>query len=175
MAKKETDKDITVSKEKPGMEEASSGRMLTPFDEMEREMERWFGRFGHGWMRPFHWRRPFWADMEMPFEGMTPSVDVVDRDEEVLVRAELPGVDKKDLEVTLTEDTLTIKGSTKAEKKEEKGDYYRREVSSGSFSRTIRLPTAVDGDKVTSGFKDGILELTLPKVKKTKRHTIKVE
>ena len=103
------------------------------------------------------------------------AVDVSETENEFVVRAELPGVDKKDLEVTLSEDALTIKGSTKAEKEEEKGDYYRREVSSGSFSRTIRLPTAVDGDKVTSSFKDGILELTLPKVTKAKRHTIKVE
>jgi HSP20 family protein len=100
---------------------------------------------------------------------------VIDRDDEVVVRADLPGVDKKDLEVTLHEDALTIKGSTSSEKEEEKGDYFRREVSSGSFSRSIRLPTAVDGEKVSSSFKDGILELTLPKIKKTKRHTIKVE
>ena len=70
---------------------------------------------------------------------------------------------------------MTIKGETQREHKKEKGDYYRREVSSGSFSRTIRLPTAVNGDKVTSSFKDGILELTLPKVTKAKRQTIKVE
>ena len=175
MTTKETEKEVTVSKEKQGMTKIPEGRMPTPFEDMEREFERWFGRFGQGWMRPFHWGRPLWAEMGMPFEGITPSVDIVDREEELLVRAELPGVDKKNLEVTLTEDSLTIKGSTKAEKQEEKGDYFRREVSSGSFSRTIRLPTAVDGDKVTSSFKDGILELTLPKVTKAKRQTIKVE
>jgi HSP20 family protein len=175
MKTKETEKDVTVSKEKQGMAKTPESRMPTPFEEMEREFERWFGRFGHGWMRPLHWGRPLWSEMEMPFEGMTPSVDVIDRDDEVVVRAELPGVDKKDLEVTLHEDALTIKGSTSSEKEEEKGDYFRREVSSGSFSRSIRLPTAVDGEKVSSSFKDGILELTLPKIKKTKRHTIKVE
>jgi HSP20 family protein len=175
MTTKDTEKEVTVSKEKQEMAKASESRMPTPFEEMEREFERWFGRFGHGWMRPFHWGRPLWSELGMPFEGMTPSVDVIDRDDEVVVRAELPGVDKKDLEVTLSEDALTIKGSTRAEKEQEKGDYYRREVSSGSFSRSIHLPTAVEGDKVSSSFKDGILELTLPKIKKTKRHTIKVE
>jgi HSP20 family protein len=175
MTMKDTEKDVKVSKKKQEMTKTREDRMPTPFDDMEREFERWFGRFGHGWMRPFHLGRPLWADLGMPFEGMTPSVDVIDREDEVKVRAELPGVDKKDLEVTLTEGALTIKGSTKAEKEEEQGDYYRHEVSSGSFSRTIRLPAAVDGDKVTSSFKDGILELTLPKVTKAKRHTIKVE
>jgi HSP20 family protein len=169
MAKKESKKDVTVtSKDK---ERPYQGRMLTPFE----EMERFFGRFGHGWMRPVHWGRPPWADLSAPFEGMAPSVDVIDREEEIVVRAELPGVDKKDLEVTLSEDTLTIKGSTKTEKKEEKGDYFRREVSSGAFARSVRLPAAVDGENVASSFKDGILELTLPKLKKSKRHTINVE
>ncbi len=175
MAKKDTKKDVPVSKEKREMQKSHRGRRLSPFDEMEREMDRWFGRFGHGWMRPFHWGRPFWSDLEAPFEGMVPSVDVIDRDEEVVVRVELPGVDKKNLEVSLSDDSLTIKGSTKTEQEEEKGDYYHREVSSGSFSRTVRLPAEVDGEKVKSSFKDGILELTLPKVKKAKRQTIKVE
>ncbi len=175
MTKKETNKELPVTTEGQSMEKSKQSRMLTPFEEMEREMERWFGRFGQGWMRPFHWGRPHWADLNTPFEGMAPSVDVIDREEEVVVRAELPGVDKKDLEISLSEDALTIKGSTKSEKEEEKGDYYRREVSSGSFSRTIRLPSAVDGEQVSSSFKDGILQLTLPKIKKSTRHTIKVE
>ncbi len=118
---------------------------------------------------------PSWSNLAAPFEGKIPNVDVIERDEEVLVRAELPGVDKKDLEVSLSDNALTIKGSTKTEEKEERGDYYRREVSSGTFSRTVRLPTEVDGDKVQSSFKDGLLELTLPKVKKARRHRIKVE
>lgn len=168
-------KDVSVKKEKREMQPFGRGRMLSPFDEMEREMERWFDHFGRNWIHPFRSRRPFWADFEEAFEGKIPSVDVIDRDNEVLIRAELPGVDKKDLEVTLTDDALTIKGTSKSETEEEKGDYYRREVSSGSFSRTVLLPTKVDGDKASSSFKDGLLELTLPKVKSTERKTIKVE
>ncbi len=176
MAKKDTKQDVSVSKEDKQMKRVTPRGALSPFEEMEREMEHRFRRFGHhGWMQPFRWGGPFWSDMAAPFEGKVPSVDVIERDEEILVRAELPGVDKKDLEVSLSDNTLTIKGSTKTEEKEEKGDYYRREVSTGSFSRTVRLPAEVDGDKVQSSFKDGLLELTLPKVKKAKRHTIKVE
>jgi HSP20 family protein len=100
---------------------------------------------------------------------------VIDRDEEVILRAELPGVDKKDLDVSMTDDAVTIRGSCRSEEKEEKGDYFRREVSTGSFSRTVALPADVDGEKAKASFKDGLLELTLPKVKKAMRKAIKVE
>jgi len=175
MTVKQAQKEVTLSKEKEGMTQPAESRMPTPLQEMERDFERWFAGLHEGWMRPFHWGRSRWSEMGSPFERTTPSVDVIDRETEVMVRAELPGVDKKDLEVTLTEESLTIKGSTRTEMEEEKGDYYRREVTSGSFSRTIRLPAAVDGDQATSSFRDGILELTLPKLRKTERHTIKVE
>jgi HSP20 family protein len=176
MAKKDTKQDISVAKQDKQTKKATTSGALTPIEEMDREMERMFRRFGHhGWMRPFHWGGPFWGQMPLPFEGKVPSVDVIERDEEILVRAELPGVDKKDLEVTLSDTALTIGGSTKTEEKEEKGDYYRREMSTGSFSRTVGLPSEVDGDKVQSSFKDGVLELTLPKVKKTKKQRIEVE
>lgn len=175
MAKKESKKDLTVSKDEKRMKETTPSSLWDPIDEMEREMEHMFGRFGRGWMRPFRWGAPFWSDFARPFEGKMPSVDVIERDEEVVVRAELPGVEKKDLDVSLSGNVLTIKGSSKHEQEEEKGEYFRREVSSGSYSRSVRLPTEVDGDKVESSFKDGLLELTLPKLKKAKRHRISVE
>ena len=103
-----------------------------------------------------------------------PRVDIVERDDELVVKAELPGVDKKDLDVSVTENAVTIKGSTSHEEKEEKGDYYRCEISSGAYSRTLALPSDVEADKAKANFKDGVLELTLPKLKKAKRHTIKV-
>jgi len=175
MAKKETKKDVSVSDENKQIQKSTRGRALSPFEEMEREMEAMFGRFGHGWMRPFRWRGPFWGDMPAHFEGKVPNVDIIERDEEILVRAELPGVDKKDLDVSMSDNTVTIKGRARTEKEEEKGDYFHREVSSGEFSRTVRLPAEIDGEKAEASFKDGLLELTLPKLKKAKRHTIKVE
>jgi hypothetical protein len=85
--------------------------------------------------------------MPAVFEGRMPSVDVIDRDNEILVRAEIPGVDKKDLDVSVTEDSVCIKGSVQHEEEEEKGEYYRRETSSGSFARTMILPSEVDTAK----------------------------
>ncbi len=154
------------------MQKVQPARTLSPFEEMERLFEGYFPR---GWLRPFHWERPSWAELAPPFEGKMPRVDIVDRDEDILVKAELPGVDKKDLDVSVTENTVTIKGTTSHEKKEEKGDYYRSEISRGAYSRTLTLPSDVEGDKAKASFKDGVLELILPKMKKAKRRTVKVE
>lgn len=154
------------------MEKRGAARMLSPFEEMERLLEEHWPR---QWMRPWSWEWPSWGKLASPFEGRMPRMDVIDRDEEVLVRAELPGVEKKDLDVSLTENTVTIKGSTRKEIKEEKGDYYRSEISAGSFSRTVSLPAEIDADKAKAEFKDGLLELTLPKIERVKRRTIKLD
>jgi HSP20 family protein len=99
----------------------------------------------------------------------------VERDNEVFVKAELPGVNKDDMELTMTDNSVTIRGSTKAEEKEEKGNYHRCEISEGSFSRTLLLPADVDTDKARAKFNNGVLKLTIPKVKKSKNKKIKVE
>jgi HSP20 family protein len=154
------------------LQQARPARGLSPFEEMERMFDNYFSR---GWLSPLRREWPSWAELAAPFEGKIPRVDVVDRDGEVVVKAELPGVDKKDLDITVTDNTVTIKGSTSHEEKEEKGDYYRCEISRGSFSRMVALPADVDSAKAKSKFKDGVLELTLPKLKKSKRHSIKID
>jgi HSP20 family protein len=156
------------------IQKARPARALSPLQEMERMMERMFEGFAPAWL-PSRWERPVWRELAAPFEGKMPTVDVVDRESEVVVRAELPGVEKKDLDVTMSDNTVTIKGSVKHEEKEEKGDYYRREISEGSYARTVMLPAEVDGSKAKAQFKDGLLELTLPKVEKSKRRSIAVE
>ena len=102
-------------------------------------------------------------------------MDVVDRETEILVRAELPGVDKKDLDISLNENVLTLKGQTRTEEKEEKGDYYRCEIAQSSFARSLPLPSYVDSEKAKASFQDGILELTLPKIEQSRRRRITVE
>ena len=146
-------------------------RALSPFEEMDRMFDQFLRR---GWMRPWRMEWPSFPEMALP-EMKLPKVDVVDREGEVVVKAEVPGVDKKDLDITVGEDSVTIKGSTRHEEKEEKGDYYRCEISRGSFSRTVALPATVDGSRARADFKDGMLELTLPKVEKAKRHSVKVD
>lgn len=164
---------MTKEKEsKQDIQKAQPVRVMNPFEEMDRLFE---GHFPSGWMRPFHWPRPSWGELSAPFEGKMPKVDVIDRDKEIVVKAELPGVNKKDLDISVTKNTVTIQGSTSHEEKEEKGDFYRCEISRGSYSRTLTLPAEVNEDEAKAEFKDGILELTLPKVEKAKRRTIKVE
>lgn len=145
---------------------------VSPFEEMDRWMESFFPR---SMLRPMRWDWPSMSELAAPFEGKMPRVDVVDRESDIVVRAELPGVDRKDVEVSLSDNTVTIKGSTSRETKEEKGNYFRREISRGSFARTVALPSDVDADKAKAAFNDGMLEITVPKVEKAKRRTIKVD
>ena len=146
-------------------------RALSPFEEMDRMFDQYSRR---GWMRPWRFEWPSFPEVSLP-EMKVPKVDVVDRESEVVVKAEVPGVEKKDLDISVSDNTVTIKGSTRHEEKEEKGDYYRCEISRGAFSRTVTLPANVDGGKAKANFKDGVLELVLPKVEKSKRHSIKLE
>jgi len=145
--------------------------------DMFRDMERAFDDFlSRGWLRPWRFDWPALGEAtRRVLDTRMPTVDVIDGDREITVKAELPGVDKKDLEVTATDDTVTIKGSTHREEKEGKGDYYRHEITSGSFSRTVSLPAEVDGGKAKATFRNGVLELVLPKLEERKRRSIAVE
>ena len=148
-----------------------------PFQELEKrmhDMESMFDDFfSSDWMRPLKWEFPRWPQMSQ-IELKVPKMDVVDRDDEVMVRADLPGVKKEDVDVSLTDNTITVKGSTSEEKKEKKGDYYRCETMQGSFSSTMSLPSEVDGSKAKSTFKDGVLEVVVPKLEKARRHSVKI-
>lgn len=146
--------------------------MPASFDDMDRLFE---GLFQRGWPSLFQGAWPRWSAMPMPFEGRVPQVDVIERDGEVVVRAAVPGVDKKDLDVSVTDVAVTIKGETSHDKKEEKGDYSRCEMSRGSFSRTVALPAEVDGTRAKASFRDGVLELVIPKTGKATRRSVKID
>jgi len=169
---KEEKKQTQGSKKGKEIQAARPTRALSPFGEMDRWFENFFPR---GWMRPYHMEWPSWGELGVPFEGRMPKVDVIDRDDEVVVRAEVPGIEKDDLDVSVSDNAVTIKGETKREEKEEKGDFYRCEISRGTFARTVVLPGYVDSDSAKAKFEDGVLELTLPKVEKAKRRTVKID
>ncbi len=105
----------------------------------------------------------------------TPSVDVSETKDNVVVKAELPGLETKDIDVSMSGDVLTIKGEKK--KAEEKKDehYHCCERYSGSFQRSFRLPVGVQGDKVRATFKDGVLTITLPKAEQAKKKQIEIK
>jgi HSP20 family protein len=158
-----------TSTAKTGAVQKASSRMMRPYEDMDRLFDDFFPR---GWLRPLRERM---AELSLPWEGKMPKVDVVDRDNEVVVRAEVPGVNKEDLEISVTGNLFTIRGQTRREEKEEKGDYYRCEVSQGSFTRTLTLPAEVTEAGAKAQLKDGMLEVTLPKAEQAKKRAIKVE
>ena len=161
----EEKKEVSVKK---GEIQRAPARMLSPFEGFDRMFDDFFGR---GWLRPFRREWPAFPELELSM----PKIDVIDRDAEVVVRAEVPAVKKEDIEVSVSGDVLTIKGESKHEEKEEKGDYYRCEISRGSFSRTVTLPHSVDSGGAKAKFDNGVLELILPKVEKSKRRSVKIE
>jgi HSP20 family protein len=161
-------KDVEVTR----AGEPTQGTWLTPFDELDRMFDAVFPR---GWLRPFAFDWPMMPEVHAPFEGKVPRVDVIERDDEILVRAELPGVNKDDIEISLTEHTLKLSATTRKEEKEERGDFRRREISRGELHRTIGLPENVEADRTRARFENGILEVTLPKAEPAKRRTVKVE
>lgn len=152
-----------------GQLQRAAKRIMSPYEEMERLLDEFRSS---SWLRPFRDRM---ADLALPWEGKLPKLDIVDRDEEVLVRVEVPGVKKEDLEIAVTGNLFTVKGQTRREEKEEKGDYYRCEVSQGSFVRSVALPAEVDDSRAKAQLKDGMLEVTLPKVEKAKKRAIDIE
>jgi len=140
-------------------------RARSPFADVDRLFDEFFSR---RWPRPFGWE-PFGDRADFG-----PNVDIIDRDDEVVVRAELPGYRKDDIEITVSGDKLTLSGRTASEEREERGSYYRLEITRGEFSRTLALPVEVDDAKAKASMKDGMLELTLPKIEKSKRRTITI-
>jgi HSP20 family protein len=131
---------------------------------LRKDVDRLFDRFFE----------PGWP--EMPTLGeWQPTVDVTEDKDAVTVKAELPGVEQKDIAVSLQDGVLTIKGEKQAEKEEKDKRFHRVERSYGAFVRSIRLPAAVDAGKVTASFKDGVVTITLPKSPEAKGTTIPVK
>jgi HSP20 family protein len=108
------------------------------------------------------------------FGGWTPTIDIYEDKENVVVKAELAGMKKEDIEVTLHESTLSIAGERKTEKKVDEAGLYRSERYVGRFQRAVTLPTPVDGAKVKAEYKDGVLTVTLPKTEEAKPKQIDV-
>ena len=135
----------------------------------ERDMDRLFERFFQG--SPL---APFGESWGV----FSPSVDVVETDDQIKVSAELPGLDDKDIEVSLDRGVLTISGEKSEEHEEERENYYRTERTYGSFRRAIPLPTEVNQDEVEAVFRNGVLTITMPKaevVEGRKRISVKAK
>ncbi|HZD40681.1 MAG TPA: Hsp20/alpha crystallin family protein [Terriglobales bacterium] len=135
--------------------------------DMERMMEDFFGRRWRPW--PERWFRTEEAELAAP------ALDLYEEKDDIVIKAELPGIDKENIEVNLTDHTLTIKGEKKKEEETKEENYYRAERSYGAFVRTIELPKDVHADKVKANFKNGVLEVRLPKTEAAKAKEVKVK
>jgi HSP20 family protein len=169
MAKKESKELSRREPARPVSPPESAGRW---FDEAERMFEDAF-------RRPFSLMRPPWLPRlrATEMEEIAPSVDIFEEGDDVVVKAELPGMSKENIDVSLSGDAVRISGEKKHEEKVEKKNYYRMERSYGSFTRSFRLPAEVDTDKAKASFKKGVLEIRVPKTQeaKEKEKKIKIE
>ena len=139
-----------------------------PFRDLE-EMERRFDDVFSWPLLPAVWRRS--PTMEM---GWAPAIDVFEKEDKFVVKAELPGMKEEDIDISVVGNTLTIKGERKAESEVKEDDYYYCERSYGSFSRSIDVPSNVDTQKIEANYEDGVLEISLPKTPEVKPNKISV-
>ncbi len=150
-------------------------RTQSPFTFMRRfseEMDRLFEDSGLG-----GWHSPAFGSQPDRFATSTwsPQVEVFERDNQLVVRTDLPGMTKDDIQVDVTDDALIIRGERKSEREEDEEGYYRSERSYGSFYRQIPLPKGVTADKATADFRNGVLEISMPAPAGTVRGSRRIE
>jgi len=142
-------------------------RELTPFRDFERmrsEMDRlWSSFFERGTLRG-----------EEGGEWL-PSLDVAETKNEIVVKAEVPGLEAKDIDISLSEGLLIIKGEKKQEREEKEENYHLVERSYGTFTRSIRIPNEVQSDKINASYKNGVLKIVLPKSEEAKKKEVKIK
>jgi HSP20 family protein len=147
-----------------------------PLESLRQEVDRLFDEFG-GWNLP---SRPSWFDLWPTWHRtsaltVAPAIDIAEKDKAFEITAELPGMQDKDIVVTLANGVLTIKGEKKEETEEKKKDYYLSERRYGAFERSFQVPETVDADSISAVFANGVLKLTLPKSQEAQKKQKKIE
>lgn len=162
---------MAKDKDKDKLEIAVKNKVDTfsPF----REMDRYFDEIFHQPFPFFKYRG--WPRSKFPDADVAlPTVDIFEEGDEVVIKAEIPGIKKSDLNVDISDNSMTISGEKKREKKVDKKKYHRVECSYGSFSRSFQLPDNVLSDKAKASFKDGVLEVRMPRSGKVKKKKISI-
>jgi HSP20 family protein len=142
------------------------------FSDVDRMFERALGDF---WSPTFPrlLRPDFWRGRPITVEA--PTLDIYEEKDDLIVKAEVPGLSKDEIDISLDGNTLTIKGEKKKEEEVKEDDYYRCERTFGAFFRSIELPSEVKADKVTASFKNGVIEIRLPKTEEAKKNVVHVK
>lgn len=167
-----SDVAVTVAP-RGGMADSPGYKPFAPFEEVERLFERLMPQ---AWIPPAAWNWPLWRGMdEARANSRIPSVDLIDLDVEVLIRVEVPGVEKAGLDVSILDHSLSIKGRVMRPVREEKFEYFRCEILPGDFSRNVPLPNNVDTSKISASLQNGILEIHLPKDEQVQRRSVEIK
>ena len=131
---------------------------------LQDRMNRLFDDAGRGWR----------SDEPAATTSWSPSVDIFETEGEIVVKSELPGIDRKDITLHLENNVLTLRGERKFEKETKEENYHRIERSYGNFSRSFSIPATVDEEKIRADYKDGVLKIVLPKKEQAKAKQIKI-
>ena len=148
-------------------------RWFDPFEELRRMQERMYRIFGE--IEPSFMERKMLPATGGELATVEPFVDVIDKEDKVVVAADVPGVEKEDLSVNISGDRLEISAERKKEAEEKKEGYVRRERTYTSYYRLVPLPAEVDADKADATFENGVLEITMPKVKAIEKKKIEIK
>jgi HSP20 family protein len=138
------------------------------------EMDRLFDRFGFPSLRRMFDIEPSWRSAS-PFNFSAPAIDMSEDEKVYKISAELPGIDAKDIDVSVSGDTLVLRGEKRQEKEEKDKNYHFSERSYGSFQRSFQLPLSIDRDKVAADFSKGVLTITLPKTAEAQKPQKKID
>ncbi len=145
------------------------GQAMSPYramrDMMSSMMEDFFPDWPSMRVRPFEWR----------MQEFSPSIDVIDEEKDIRVQAEVPGMNPDDLDVTVTRDSVIVKGEKKSEREEERQGLRYSERTFGSFERVIPLPADVQTDKIEARFKNGVLDIVMPKSEQSLKESRKIQ
>ena len=149
--------------------------MVEPWDDFRRFEEIMNRMFEEFWGRPSARRLLPSGGAVVPSGQREPFIDLIESDKEIIATAEMPGLEKQDININVTEDRLEISAETKQEEKKEEKGYIYRERRSGSYYRAISLPSPVDPDKSKAIYKNGVLEIKMPKTEVKKKTPLKIE
>lgn len=141
---------------------------MNPFYPLQRDINRIFDDFFTGFSTPGY------GGLMERLGSFSPSIDIRDNEKELVIKAELPGMDEKDVEVSLTDDALVIEGEKRDEKVDKEGGFYHAERSYGSFRRVLPLPVGIDPQKADASFKKGVLTIVVPKTEAAKSKVKKI-
>lgn len=154
--------------------------LMRPFSNLREDMNRLFNEIDREFLTPWTARggmmgRGGESQSSDMMALWAPAVDIIEEDQDIKVKAQIPGIRPEDLDIEVDNHTLCICGETQEERQEEQGgNVYRKEIAYGKFFRRVPLPTDVKAEEAQANFENGLLTITLPKAEQTKRHKVKV-